>query len=163
MKYDTNIDTIGIQIDASSIEEQNMIKFMLCRAIQEQNNVYIKYNGFLMEEEILFNNNKIASIKLGIIPMINNYTKQTYHKFYIALRFAGLKRYNNNLDNLSYNCLLTVCKVLNTFNEPYKFTELDICLDMNTNIENTLAICTKKLPRTNYNSLDTSFYKGNTF
>ena len=33
MKYHTNIDTIGIQIDASTIEEQNMIRFMLCRAI----------------------------------------------------------------------------------------------------------------------------------
>ena len=100
MKYHTNIDTIGIQIDASTIEEQNMIRFMLCRAIQEHNNVYIKWNKFLREEEILFNSSKIGSIKLGIIPLVDSYTKLRYLKYYIVLKFAGLKRYNSNLDNL---------------------------------------------------------------
>ena len=81
MKYHTNIDTIGIQIDASTIEEQNMIRFMLCRAIQEHNNVYIKWNKFLREEEILFNSSKIGSIKLGIIPLVDSYTKLRYLKY----------------------------------------------------------------------------------
>ena len=163
MKYHTNIDTIGIQIDAITIEEQNMIRFMLCRAIQEHNNVYIKWNKFLREEEILFNSSKIGSIKLGIIPLVDSYTKLRYLKYYIVLKFAGLKRYNSNLDNLSYSCLLTACKVLNTFNEPFKLTEIDICLDMHTDIQSTLAICTRKLPRTEYYPLTTSFYKGNTY
>ena len=163
MNHDTNIDTVGIQIDASSMEEQNMIRFMLCRAIQEHNNVYIKFNYSLQQDEILCNSNKIGSIKLGIIPLIDSYTKLRYLKYYIVLKFAGLKRYNSNLDNLSYSCLLTACKALNTFNEPFKFTEIDICLDMHTDIQSTLAICTRKLPRTEYHPLTTSFYKGNTY
>lgn len=163
MNHDTNIDTVGIQIDASSMEEQNMIRFMLSRAIVEHNNVYIKFNYSLQQDEILCNSNKIGSIKLGIIPLIDSYTKLRYLKYYIVLKFAGLKRYNSNLDNLSYSCLLTACKVLNTFNEPFKLTEIDICLDMHTDIQSTLAICTRKLPRTEYHPLTTSFYKGNTY
>jgi hypothetical protein len=34
---------------------------------------------------------------------------------------------------------------------------------MHTDIQSTLAICTRKLPRTEYYPLTTSFYKGNTY
>ena len=49
------------------------------------------------------------------------------------------------LDNLSNNCLLVTIGILNTFNIDYKFTQLDICIDVDTKMQNILAICTTKL------------------
>jgi hypothetical protein len=144
------------------MEEQQCIKFILTRAIHEYNKVYIKFNRFNHEDEILFNNNKIGSIKLGTNPIYNKFTRYSEINYYLLVCFAGLKSYNSIIDNLSYNCLLTTYGTLNTFNFDYRFTELDICLDMNTKIQNILAICTTKLPRTEYHLANHSFYNGDT-
>ena len=66
------------------------------------------------------------------------------------------------LDNLSNNCLLATVGILNTLNIDYKFTELDICIDMHTKMQNILAICTTKLPKTEYHKSNYSFYNGET-
>lgn len=161
MTYSTEIDTVSIQIYCSSLDEQQGISFMLIRAISEYNKVYIKRNK-LGEQEILFNNRKIASIRLGINPIWNKFTGIYEINYYIVVTFAGLKSYSDAIDKLSYSCLLTTCGTLNTFNIEYKFTELDICLDINSKINNVLAICTTKLPRTEYHRVNHSFYNGNT-
>ena len=162
MKYATEIDTVSIQVDCKSIEEQQRINLMVLRTISEYNKIFLKYNGFKNEHEILFNNNKIGTVRLGTNPEYNKFTRQFSTNYYIAVCFAGLKRYNLIIDNLSYRCLLATVGVLNIFNINYKFTELDICIDMDTNIQNILAICTTKLPRTEYYSINHTFYNGDT-
>ena len=162
MKYATELDTVGIQVDCKSIEEQQRINLMIIRTISEYNKVFLKYNCFKNEHEILFNNNKIGTVRLGTNPEYNKLTRQFSTNYYIAVCFAGLKRYNLMIDNLSYRCLLATVGVLNIFNINYKFTELDICIDMNTNMQNILAICTTKLPRTEYHPINHSFYNGDT-
>ncbi len=162
MKYSTEIDTISIQVDCKSIEEQLGIRFMIARAIGEYNKVFINYNSFIQKDEILFNNNKIGTIRLGINPIMNKLTRQYDINYYTVVCFAGLKSYNTILDSLSYSCLLATVGILNTFNIDYKFTELDICVDMHTKMQNILAICTTKLPRTEYHLANHSFYNGDT-
>lgn len=162
MTYSTEIDTVSIKIDCGSVEEQQGISFMLTRAISEYNKVCIKYNLTIREQEVLFNNRKIASIRLGMSPILNKMTRLHEMNYYITVSFAGLKSYADVLDKLSYDCLLTVCAMLNTLNIEYKFTELDICLDINAKIDNVLAICTTKLPRTEYHPINHSFYNGDT-
>lgn len=161
--YSTEVDTTSIQVNCSSLEEQQGISFMLGRAVTEYNKVYIRDNAYTKEREILFNNNKLGTIRLGMNPIWNKFTKQYDEmNYYVAVSFYGLKSHIEILDNLSNGCLLAVCGILNTLNIDYMFTELDVCLDMNTKIDNVLALCTTKLPRTEYHSPNNSFYNGDT-
>lgn len=158
--YSTEVDTASIQINCSSLEEQQGISFMLGRAVTEYNRVCLKDNDLTKEREILFNNNRLGTIRLGINPLWNKFTRQYDMNYYIVVSFYGLKSHIEILDNLSNGCLFTVCGILNTFSIEYVFTELDMCLDIHTKIDNVLAICTTKLPRTEYYSLNNSFYNG---
>ncbi len=160
--YSTEVDTASIQINCSSLEEQQSISFMLGRAVTEYNKVCIKDNVFTKEREILFNNNRLGIIRLGMNPMWNKFARQYDINYYVAVSFYGLKSHIEILDNLSNGCLFAVCGILNTLNIDYMFTELDVCLDMNTKIDNVLALCTTKLPRTEYHSPNNSFYNGDT-
>ena len=162
MTYSTEIDTVSIQIDCSSLEEQQGISFMLCRAVTEYNKVYISDNIFTKEREILFNNNRLGKIRLGMNPIWNKSDRQHYMNYYITVSFYGLKSHIGILDNLSIGCLFAVCGILNTFNINYVFTELDVCLDISAKIDNVLAICTTKLSRTEYHLVNNSFYSGDT-
>ena len=148
MTYSTEIDTVSIQVNCSSLEEQQGISFMIGRAVTEYNRVYITDNNFTKEREILFNNNRLGTIRLGMNPIRNKFTRQNNINYYIVVSFYGLKSHIEILDNLSNGCLFAVCGILNTFSIEYVFTELDVCLDINTKIDNVLAICTSKLPRT---------------
>ncbi|MCT7466940.1 hypothetical protein N5T78_10135 [Aliarcobacter cryaerophilus] len=162
MTYSTEIDTVSIQVNCSSLEEQQGISFMVGRAITEYNKVCILDNIFTKEKDILFNSNRLGTIRLGINPIWNKFTRQYDMNYYVAVSFCGLKSHIEILDNLSNGCLFAVCGILNTFNFNYVFTELDVCLDMNTKMDNILAICTTKLPRTEYHFLNNSFYNGDT-
>ncbi len=162
MKYSTEIDTVSIQIDCKSMAEQQEISFMIARAIWEYSKVCIKDNIFTKDRDILFNNNRLGIIRLGMNPIWNKFTRQYDTNYYVAVSFAGLKSYIGILDNLSNTCLLATVGILNTFNIDYKFTQLDICIDVDTKMQNILAICTTKLPRTEYHLANHSFYNGNT-
>ncbi|MCG3668133.1 hypothetical protein L5F24_08985 [Aliarcobacter butzleri] len=162
MKYSTEIDTVSIQIDCKSMAEQQEISFMIARAIWEYSKVCIKDNIFTKDRDILFNNNRLGIIRLGMNPILNKFTRQYDTNYYVTVSFAGLKSYIGILDNLSNTCLLATVGILNTFNIDYKFTELDICMDVGTNMQNVLAICTTKLPRTEYHLANHSFYNGDT-
>lgn len=160
MVYSTEVDTTSIQINCSSLEEQQGISFMIGRAVTEYNRVYITDNNLTKEKDILFNNNRLGTIRLGMNPIWNKFTRQYDVNYYVAVSFYGLKSYVGILDKLSNGCLFAVCGILNTFNVNYIFTEIDVCLDISTRIDNVLAICTSKLPRTEYYSLNNSFYNG---
>ncbi|WP_151952203.1 hypothetical protein [Aliarcobacter butzleri] len=135
---------------------------MVGRAITEYNKVCIKDNAYTKQREILFNNNRLGTIRLGMNPIWNKFTRKSVINYYVVVSFYGLKSHIEILDNLSNGCLFTVCGILNTFNFNYVFTELDVCLDMNIKMDNILAICTTKLPRTEYHLLNNSFYNGDT-
>ncbi|MFY4857135.1 hypothetical protein ACOTVL_01590 [Aliarcobacter butzleri] len=162
MIYSTEIDTVSIQINCSNLEVQQGISFMISRAVTEYNKVYIKDNAYTKQREILFNNNRLGTIRLGMNPIWNKFTRKSVINYYVVVSFYGLKSHIEILDNLSNGCLFTVCGILNTFNFNYVFTELDVCLDMNIKMDNILAICTTKLPRTEYHLLNNGFYNGDT-
>lgn len=162
MTYSTEVDTASIQVNCNSLEEQQGISFMVGRAVTEYNKVYIRDNVFTKEREILFNNNRLGIIRLGMNPMWNKFARQYDMNYYVAVSFYGLKSYIGILDNLSNGCLFAVCGILNTFSIEYVFTELDVCLDIGAKIDNILAICTTKLPRTEYHLVNNSFYNGDT-
>lgn len=91
MTYSTEIDTVSIQIDCSSLKVQQGISFMISRAVREYNKVYIKNNAYTKQREILFNNNRLGTIRLGINPIWNKFTRKYDINYYVAVSFYGLK------------------------------------------------------------------------
>lgn len=160
--YSTEVDTVSIQVNCSSLDEQQGISFMIGRAVIEYNKVCIRDNILTKEKDILFNNNRLGTIRWGMIPLWNKFTRQHNINYYVVVSFYGLKSHIRILDNLSNGCLFAVCGILNTFNISYVFTELDVCLDISAKMDNILAICTTKLPRTEYHLINNSFYSGDT-
>lgn len=160
--YSTEVDTVSIQVNCSSLDEQQGISFMIGRAVIEYNKVCIRDNILTKEKDILFNNNRLGTIRWGMIPLWNKFTRQHNINYYVVVSFYGLKSHIRILDNLSNGCLFAVCGILNTFNISYVFTELDVCLDISAKMDNILAICTTKLPRTEYHLVNNSFYSGDT-
>jgi hypothetical protein len=101
---------------------------------------------------IYYNNTYIASISTGIYTTYDKNMIAT-NIYYISTKFAGLKRYNELVDNASLDCLFRICAFFNSHNLVFKVTQLDIAIDINTKFENVLAVCTKRTPNTQYFSL----------
>jgi len=159
MKYKTEIDTITIQIDCDYAEQQREILDELLRFTTGVN-LFIGHkdsivgNNMLRREHYIYANNiTVATINTGVFRA-GSYIQGTYTmKYYINIKFAGLKTYNEVLDRVSNDYLLRICAFLNTRGIVFKLTELDVCIDAESAFENILAICTKKSPKTNYYSL----------
>lgn len=157
MKHTTNIDTIGIQVDCNDAYKQREILDGLLGFTFRQNSIYIEPKDYLIgintirrEHCIYLNNTTLATINTGIFRT-GSYIKNDYTmKYYISIKFAGLKTYNDILDKAANDYLLRICAYLNTKGITFKLTELDICIDAECAFENILAICTKRSPKTNY-------------
>ncbi len=158
MKYQTVVDTVAIQIDSVSINGRDMILQEIL-SLLFSNGMYVTshdypvsvHSNFLIREyQAVANNVVVASMRSGSYSHKNIQTKRTITTYYIALEFAGLVRYNEKLDKLANETLLVVCAYLNTRHISFKITGLDIALDIFTDYNKVLALCTKKSPTTAY-------------
>jgi len=172
MKYYTTIDTVAIQIDLIHENVRNaMLEEIL--GLLRIANLYIvhkdypidKHSNFYIREYHVYGYNVIiARISTGSYSVKDTLTNASITTYYISLAFAGLKRYNEPLDQLSNHVLLKVCAYLNTKHITFKLTGLDVAIDMYTKFENVLALCTKKSPKTAYHAAngeqwyDTTYY-----
>lgn len=163
MRHTTTIDTIGIQLDLNDECQQREILDGLFSFIIGTNSFYVEYKDYHVgistirrEHFIYANNNTIATINTGVFRAGSAVKNDFSMKYYISIKFAGLKSYNEVLDASSYNFLLMICAYLNKRGIAFKLTELDICIDVECEFEHMLAICTKKSPKTQYYGLDES-------
>lgn len=156
MEYETHIDTVTVQIDCDDSIMQKIIlddlrhyisTFGLYTDSKDVNKnkptdiIKIKYSLYA-------NKTTLLTISIGTFrTIINGYSVIRY---YIAVKFAGLKSYNDAADRLSNNILVLVCAYLNTNQIVFKLTELDIAIDAKVSFEHMLVLCTKKSPKTNY-------------
>ncbi len=148
MIHTTTVDTVAIQIDSNKDKTQREILERLLYFIRESG-FYIGYEDNIVgigipkrKHFIYANNTTIATINTGVSSHGRNY--------YINIKFAGLKKYNDLLDTASHNSLLTICTYLNSRSIIFKLTELDVCIDIECKFEHILAICTKKSARSKY-------------
>lgn len=157
MEYNTYIDTLGLQIDAIRASKQREVLSNLKRFVIEDISLCMKYkdfktnavdknsNGIIKREYYIYHNNTtLATIKTG---------SSKSKKFYINITFAGLKTYNETLDEASKKYLLEICSYLNTRRIKFKISELDICIDVKCKFDNILMVCTKKSANTDYYSI----------
>jgi len=158
MKYQTTIDTVGLQIDLIYEDTRNvMLEGIL--DLFKKDNFYIAYKDYptslhssfyIREYHVYANNIVVASISTGNFSIKNTLTNIVTTTWYVSLEFAGLMRYNQELDTFTNNTLFKIAAYLNTRNISFKLTGLDLCLDLYTKYEHILALCTKKSPKTVY-------------
>lgn len=172
MQHNTEIDTVGIQIDCNNSYEQGEVLNGLLGFILKIDTLYLgnkrykpnKQLDFTKTEYCLYHGRAlIATIKTGTYRAKSHFGNSYIIKYFLSVKFAGLKRYNNKLDRVSFLSLVRVTAYLNDREIPFKFTELDICIDVPCKFYHILAICTKKSPKTNYYGLtDIQKYHGET-
>jgi len=156
----TEIDTVALQIDFDTDQRQREVLNDLYCFISE-NGFYIDckeygFGGGMKKREyfVYANNATIATLSTGAFRT-GSYVNNDYAiKYYITVKFAGLKRYDDVSDTVSYNGLLLVCAYLNTYEIAFKLTELDICIDVECTLEHLVALCVKKSPKTHYYALE---------
>ena len=169
INYTTEIDTIGLQIDLATDQIQRETLLELLNYISKMPSVYIGQQEHLIAsninriEHILYcNNTTLATISTGTFKARRGAHFITM--FYITIKFAGLKTYHDQADRASYESLLRVCAYFNAKNIPFKFTELDLCIDIACPYDHVLAVCTKKSPKTHYYGLvDSQVYTSTTY
>lgn len=162
----TAIDTVGLQIDLTDAHMQREALRDIIRFICETSNVYAdgcSFGEYKSGSAIYYKSTKLAEIYTGSFrsgTKINGYVLQ----YYIAIKFAGLKRYDDDIDMVSEELLFDICVYLNDERLPYKLTELDVCIDIPCPLSNVLSVCTRKSPKTLYHELsdpqpyDTTIY-----
>ena len=161
MNYSTQIDTVAIQIDCNTTQEQrellkSLLGFTIATGLFIDSKDQILGINTIKREYLIYSNNTIlATINTGAFRT-GSYKNSYEMKYYINIKFAGLKSYNEILDQASNSYLMTTCAFLNTFDIAFKLTELDVCIDIESPFDNLLAICTKKSPKTNYYSFEDS-------
>jgi len=146
MKYTTEIDTIRIQVDYTTENEQKDLLFFLKEYAQNLG-LHIDSKDYTAGEEyfIYANNSKLEGV-FGAGSKANGYGMQ----YYVSIKFSGLKTYSNLLDVVSKEYLLRICAFLNTRGISFKLTELDLCIDTACAYEHIWAICTTRPPRKTY-------------
>lgn len=156
--YVTNIDTIKLQLDFKSQEQQHVTLNEIISYISMR--YHINYKDFTNEFTrqvnrvffVYYKGTYICSISAGIYV---SYDKNKFprHVYYISIKFAGLKRYNDSVDDASEECLFRLCAFVNTKRLTFKVTQLDIALDIYAKFNQVLAVCTKRTASTKYYSL----------
>ncbi len=162
IKHETHIDTVALQLDFNSAEEQRN-KFSLLEQWIRNNKL-----GFLkMNQNSLLQVNKynllsgrriILTIQSGRTRIKSRLNNNWIIQYYIRIRFAGLKSHKQRQDIASYNALLTICALLNITRSNFRLVELDVALDVYSYFYNILAICKNKSPNVPYNRLGSIQY-----
>lgn len=155
VKYETNIDTVAIQLDFNrGLEQRNkfslIYNWIIGRRLGKLEKNKVKSNNRVNVYDLMSGKSKIATLTTGFSK-----------NFYIRIRWCGLKSFVPNKDEASFSSLMTICALLNTTNSKYRFTELDIALDIFCPFSKILVSCIKPVNNVPYNYVGFSnYYKG---
>lgn len=156
MKYTTQIDSIGLRVEFSSSGlQRSRLKEMLSLIMSIDtfyvNSIEQKFGngGLRIKHEIYSNSTTMATIITGSYPVGKNRKRSIY---FIKILFAGLKSYDNDIDELRDNFLLYLCSWINTKRLSFKICELDCDIDVNCDYKNFHVMQIKKVPNGRYNT-----------
>ncbi len=150
-KYNTEIDSVALHIYCNDKKQQHGIMQQLRGWIVSTRIVTIKFDDKIKKYKLLRGNTTLATL-----------TQSASHsKFYIRIRFAGLKSYKDKQDIASYNLLVSIAAFLNTTKYNYRLAELDIAIDCFCLFKNMLVVCNTKKANVTYSPLGyVQYYKG---
>ena len=161
---DTYVDTLGFRIVCNSQDERNYLFKEILDFISMQKIVGIVYdkersNQYYQTTKLQYANSTLATISKGFYENSSNgYLMQYY---YININFYGLKRYNKTKDDASRRLIRTVAAHLNTEGIYFRLIELDIAMDIRSNMDNVLVVCTRRSANIDYFQLGDVDIDGN--
>ena len=158
MNYTTGIDTLSLQIDFTNNNQQQEVMYNIINALLSSYNLQIRYNTNRFKKGLLIHSvytagKKILELKSGSYSKRFNKESKGLIIYYITIEFAGLKRYNNKIDDISGKCLKRVVAYLNTNSIRFDISALDIYVDLFTKIDYTYTFCNKKAAGVKYYSI----------
>ena len=151
----TYVDTLGIRCECDNITQRDSLFNAIFDFLKEKKLVGTKYNEdrsspYYQMTELLYGNTKLASIAKGYYVNDTSFNPDYY---YINISFYGLKRYSKIKDEASTLLVRTITAFLNTYNIDFRLIELDIAMDIESKINNILAVCISRSPNVEYYEL----------
>lgn len=157
IRHETHIDTVALQLDFDSAKAQRAKFDLLEQWIRNNRLGFLEINANSLLQinkyNLLYGGRRILTIQSGSIRMKDKLTGQLVERYYIRIRFAGLKSYKQRQDEASYNALMTICAWLNTTRTNFRLVELDVAVDIYSSFYNVLVACINKSPNVPYNRL----------
>ena len=154
-RTNTYIDTLGIRCECDNKEQRDILSNALINCLKGKCVVGVEYdkkhsNQYYQITKLQYGKTKLGTIAKG--HYIND-TSFVPDYYYININFYGLKRYNAVKDEASLLLIRTITAFLNTHNIGFRLTELDIAMDIESKLNNILAVYTNKSPNVNYYQL----------
>ena len=159
MNYTVGVDTLTLQTNFTNNHQQQEVMYNIIGALLSTYNLQVRYNTNIHKKGLLIHSiytagSKILELKSGSYPSGLIKDNKRVILFFISIEFAGLKRYNNKIDEISNNCLKRVVAYLNTNSIRFDISSLDIYVDLFTKINYTYAFCNKKAAGVKYYSVN---------
>lgn len=146
----THIDTLKLQVEFLDSNKQRNTISNIINNLPTLHTSYNTNKAGLYTHELYTTGKKILELKSGFYLSMDYKNKKRIPIYYISIEFAGLKRYDEKIDEISLSCLKKVCAYLNSNDIKFFYTGIDICVDMNIPFNLTYGFCGKKAPRVNY-------------
>ncbi len=162
-KHETNIDTVGIQLDLSSPEQQRnkmdlIWNWIISRNLGKLEKDPDNKSRRIARYRLMSSGTKIAVIHTGFTRARDKLTRKFIKVYYVRIVFAGLKSFKVKRDEASNNALLEICAFLNTSRTPFRMVELDVAIDLFCSFYNVLGICINPVNGVPYNPIGTIQY-----
>lgn len=158
MEYSTEIDSVGVRAEFKSAPMQrdvlNRLKCYVGSIVGLEVIAKEKMfgnGGKRVDYFVYYKNITLASIKTGAYGRGNT-------TYFLNVVCAGLKSYDDFIDELRYDLLLSICSWFNDHRVVFRFRELDCNIDAACPYENFHVIQTKRAPRGKYNSSEEQVY-----
>lgn len=158
MEYNTEIDSVGVRAEFKSAPMQRDVLIRLKHHVSSIVGLEIiakeqmfGNGGKRVDYFVYYKNITLASIKTGAYGRGNT-------TYFLNVVCAGLKSYDDYIDDLRYDLLLSVCSWFNDNRVSFRLRELDCNIDAICPYANFHVIQTKRAPRGKYNSNEEQVY-----
>jgi hypothetical protein len=149
MESRTQIDTVGFRVDFSDSFLQRAELRAILDYMYSIEGVYVDSvdkhfpNGMMTVEHVVyFNSTILTKINSGSFPHGEG---RVYTMYYISMEFAGLKGYDEYLDQFRLDFLFSVASYFHDRQMQFRFTKLDVAVDIDGYYENMLILPIKSV------------------
>lgn len=153
----TYIDTLGLRCVCYTKYDRDALFNSIVTFLSKKHIVGIvndnkNSNKYYQTIKLQYANSTLATISKGYFEQTSKSRYKTEY-YYINISFYGLIRYDKIKDNTSRLLVQIIAAYLNTNNIDFKLMELDLAMDIKSNPDNILAICTRRTAHVNYYDL----------
>ena len=156
MQYSTEIDSIGLkcEFNRASVQRDKLsglksyINSIVVLSVIPKERI-IGYGATILEYYVYYKNITIAIIKTGAYRANKSIEENTY---YINIVSAGLKSYDDCIDEIKDSFLLTICSWFNDNRVNFSIRELDCNIDANCSYINFHVMQVRSSPNRRFNA-----------